>query len=106
MVLLLLLLSTSAAHHLLYLGLLAGQALDVSLQVVEGVVHGVQVASVRVHVHVLHVRGPHRVGSAGGPCSACNAGGAVSAQPAGLHGREVLVQILRRRKWETSARCT
>lgn len=90
--LLLWLLLRLSAHHLLYLRLLAGQPLDVRLQVVEGVVHGVQVLGVCVHVHVLHVRRAHRVRRATRAARASAL--AVATQPASLHGGEVLVQVL------------
>ena len=68
-------------HHLLDLRLLLRQPLDVGLQVLEGVVHVLEVARVAVHVAAVGGRG-----------------GLVAAQPPALHRRQVVGDVLQ--KWD------
>lgn len=58
---------TRTLHHLLDLTLLLSNTLDITLEVMEAVIHGVDGLGVGVHVHGLDVRCPWGVHCGCGP---------------------------------------
>ena len=79
-------------HHLLDLGLLLRQPRDVRLEVLQGVVHVLQVARVAVHVAAVGGRLPGR-----------RRRRLVVAQPPVLHGGKVVGHVLQ--EWKESNQC-